>query len=246
MTADRSFTRLLRAALFAAVSVMLAATGHAVMSGHDIPLPALLAAFGTTGTVAWLAGGRRRGVLSIAGTLLAVQTVLHLIFTDGPGTTPAHRRTPGGPLPEAGGAAGTAASGTGHGGGAAGQFTGLAVPGEHSEHATLAMLAAHLLAALCCAVWLWRGEAAFFRLLRCLGSLALMPLRTLLRATRYGAPAAPRPVRPPMPYGEAAIRLRGALLAHVLSRRGPPPRVRFRPHSTPYAVRSAPGMTPAV
>ncbi|MBQ0985170.1 hypothetical protein KBZ10_11680 [Streptomyces sp. F63] len=241
MTADRSLTRLLRAALFAAVSVVLAATGHAVMSGHDIPLPALLAAIGITGTVAWLAGGRRRGVLSIAGTLLAVQAVLHLIFTDGPGTPAAHRRTPVGTLPEAG----AGASGTGNDGGAAGQFTGLAAPGEHSEHATLAMLAAHLLAALCCAVWLWRGEAVFFRLLRCLGSLALMPLRTLLRAARYGTPAAPRPVRPPLPYGEAALRLRGALLAHVLSRRGPPPRTRPRPHPTPYAVRAALGGTPA-
>ncbi|MZE76573.1 hypothetical protein GTY57_05950, partial [Streptomyces sp. SID5475] len=92
-----------------------------------------------------------------------------------------------------------AGAGPAHGVRAAPDLTGLAVPGEHSEHATLAMLAVHLLAALCCAVWLWRGEAAFFRLLRCLGSLALMPLRTLLRAVRYGTPAAPRPVRPPLP-----------------------------------------------
>ncbi|WP_157916339.1 hypothetical protein [Streptomyces xinghaiensis] len=240
-TAGGSLTRLLRAALFAAVSVVLAATGHAVMSGHDIPFPALLAAFGITGTVAWLAGGRRRGVLSIAGTLLAVQTVLHLIFTDGPGTAAAHPRTPGGPLPEAGRTG--AGAGPAHGVRAAPDLTGLAVPGEHSEHATLAMLAVHLLAALCCAVWLWRGEAAFFRLLRCLGSLALMPLRTLLRAVRYGTPAAPRPVRPPLPYGEAALRLRGSLLAHVLSRRGPPPWA--RPHPIPYAPGPAPGTTPA-
>ncbi|PGH51929.1 hypothetical protein [Streptomyces sp. Ru87] len=255
MTAAGSLTRLLRAALFAAVSVVLAAAGHAAMSGGDIPLPALLAAFGATGGLAWLAGGRRRGVRSIAGTLLLVQGTLHVIFTDGQGALRPGRPTPlrdtwaamhaagtpcaphgAGAMPPAAleqlhSGASRAAPAAGHPSGGAsavlGELTGAAA--SHTGHATPAMLTAHLLAALCCALWLWQGEAAFFRLLRCLGALALVPLRRLLRTALAAAPggdATAEPVRPA--DGTPAVRLRGALLAHVLSRRGPPRAVTTR------------------
>ncbi|NJP99701.1 hypothetical protein [Streptomyces zingiberis] len=204
MTGDRSLTRALRAALFAAVSVVLAATGHAMTSGHDIPLPALLAAFGATGAAAWLGGAEARGPLPIAGALLAGQAVLHWFFSGAGGA--GH------------GATGTA--GAGHLAGAAGgpMPDGAAGPAT----ASLAMLAAHAVAALCCACWLWRGEAAFFRLLRCVAALALTPLLRAL-AARSGPPSVPAAVRPPLPAPAADVPPPGPPPSYVLSRRGPPP-----------------------
>ncbi|WP_167153453.1 hypothetical protein [Streptomyces sp. MBT27] len=80
MTNARSPLRTLRAAMFAALCVALAAVGHAAMSGHDLPLPVLLAAFAVTGAVAWCAAGRRRGLAAIAGGQVAAQGALHLLF----------------------------------------------------------------------------------------------------------------------------------------------------------------------
>ncbi|MER5486809.1 hypothetical protein ABT024_26880 [Streptomyces sp. NPDC002812] len=73
--------RAMRAALFAAVAVALGAAGHSYMSGTDLPALGLLSAFGLTGGLAWLSAGRRRGPLAIAAALLAVQAVLHLVFS---------------------------------------------------------------------------------------------------------------------------------------------------------------------
>lgn len=187
MTDARSPIRALRAALFAAVCIALAATGHSFISAHDIPIPALLTAFAATAAVGWLAGGRRRGVPAIGTGLLAVQGALHLIFS-GAGGHPSTRH-------------------------------------RHAEPATTSMaamdvdagmLAAHLVAAAVCALWLARGEAAFFRLAHAVGHLAFTPLRLLLTLVRL--PAAPRPV----PQSPRPRRLHGVHLAHALTRRGPP------------------------
>jgi hypothetical protein len=186
MTDARSPIRALRAALFAAVCIALAATGHSFISAHDIPIPALLTAFAATMAVGWFAGGRRRGLPAIGTGLLAVQGALHLIFSGAGGHPSRH---------------------------------------HHAEPATTAvgpmdvdagMLAAHLVAAAVCALWLARGEAAFFRLAHAVGHLAFTPLRLLLTLVRL--PAAPRPV----PQSPRSRRLHGVHLAHALTRRGPP------------------------
>ncbi|MGP3979496.1 hypothetical protein [Streptomyces sp. KR80] len=237
-SAPGSLTRHVRAAVFAAVCVVLAGAGHVVIQGDHIPWPALLAAFGLTAAAAWCAGGRRRGVLPIGGGLLVVQGALHLIFTGGQqaarldemhgvrsghgssamprvDVTAAMDAVPG----MAAAAATTSEPGT---------MSGIVTHLEHTGHAgygSAAMFAAHLLAAVCCTLWLWRGEAAFFQLLRCLGALAFVPLRLLLAAARRPAaprPARPRPARPRPGTGAAVARLRSALLAYALSRRGPP------------------------
>ena len=72
--------RLLRAAVFAAVCVVLAAAGHSIASCATVPLWTLGAGFvGAVLVVAPLAG-RERSLAGIA-TLLAVgQTVLHVLF----------------------------------------------------------------------------------------------------------------------------------------------------------------------
>ncbi|MER5465277.1 hypothetical protein ABT010_32240 [Streptomyces sp. NPDC002668] len=189
MTDARSPMRALRAALFAAVSVILAAVAHARMPADHIPFTALLAAFAATGTAGWLAGGRRRGVPAIGTGLLAVQATLHLIFSGAGGATAGqHHHHP--------------------------QYE----PATAVMDADAGMLAAHLIAAAVCALWLARGEAAFFRLAHAIGTLAFTPLRLLLTAVRM--PEAPRP--PARPRPSRTLRLPGVVLAHTLVRRGPP------------------------
>ncbi|WP_326614889.1 hypothetical protein OG949_27245 [Streptomyces scopuliridis] len=216
MTDATSPIRALRAAAFAAVCVTLAAVGHSFTSGHEIPLGALWTAFGVTAGVAWLAGGRRRGFRSIGAGLLTVQGGLHLIFAGalpfGGAEAPSH-------LPH-GAATGTGTGmDTGEGSGAGVLPVDAAVP--FGLDGTAGMLAAHLLAAAVCALWLARGEAALFRLASALGVLAFSPLRLLLTAAR--PPLAPRPTGV-IRRAPAAHRFRGVVLAHTLSRRGPPAR----------------------
>ncbi|WP_406860544.1 hypothetical protein ABZO31_08820 [Streptomyces sp. HUAS MG47] len=196
MTNSRSPIRALRAALFAAVCVSLAAVGHSSMSAHGIPVRSLGLAFAVTGVLAWACCGRRRGTPAIGAGLLAVQTALHTIFSAGQGHDA--------PLAHA------SHAGTGMGAGVEMSVA--------AGHGPLGMTAAHLLAAVICGLWLARGEAALFALARTAGAAAFTPLRLLLAVARIRVPEPPRPVRP----RPRARRLHGVVLAHALSRRGPP------------------------
>ncbi|WP_046508419.1 hypothetical protein [Streptomyces odonnellii] len=236
MTDARSPLRALRAAAFAAVCVTLAALGHSFASGaygasgmsgtpgHEIPPGALWAAFVVTAGLAWLAGGRRRGAVSIGVALLTVQGALHLLFAGAlPYGPSAH-----GPGPRPGGVTDMA---TGSGMTPSGMSPGMTMSGADTgpdgrvgildalTDVSAGMLAAHLVAGALCALWLARGEAALFRLIHAVGVLAFSPLRLLLSAVRL--PAAPRLIRP-RPGASTAHRARGVVLAHTLSRRGPP------------------------
>ncbi|MFJ3584074.1 hypothetical protein ACIPPS_17785 [Streptomyces sp. NPDC090127] len=193
------------------------------MSAHEIPAGPLYLAFAVTGGLAWLAGGRRRGRYAIAGGLAAVQTALHLIFSAGRshaatagdggafggGATTGHRAT---------GHAGTSHPGMDHEAMGLGDTATDPVVemAANAGSSSLGMLAAHLLAALVCGLWLARGEAALFALARTVGASAFTPLRLLLAVVRV--PELPRPLRP-RPHHR---RLHGVALAHTLSRRGPP------------------------
>ncbi|MGI5336737.1 hypothetical protein ACQEVS_04705 [Streptomyces sp. CA-181903] len=73
--------RALRAAMFAAVCVLLAALGHALMSGTDVPWWAIAAALSGTGGCAWFLAGRERGPLLITFATVGAQTALHFFFT---------------------------------------------------------------------------------------------------------------------------------------------------------------------
>ncbi|MFE1379933.1 hypothetical protein ACFW6S_13420 [Streptomyces sp. NPDC058740] len=257
MTHTRSPLRALRAALFAAVCVTLAAVGHssmsgmAGMSGHTIPLRSLLTAFAVTAALAWAAAGHRRGPLAIATGLAAVQGALHLIFGAGE-----HAREPGArgsmgwpgsmgwtgsmgstgdPMESVESMASMGSTGSMGSMGSTGAMEGMgsAAHGMAMEHGTAVgsaldglvgsgagMFAAHLLAALACGLWLARGEAALFALARTVAATAFTPLRVALAVVRALAPVPPalRPVRT-APYPRA---LRGVVLAHAVSRRGPP------------------------
>ncbi|MGT2528086.1 hypothetical protein ACU4GG_13700 [Streptomyces nojiriensis] len=218
--------RATRAATFAAMCVALGAAGHSYMSGTDIPLAGLLCAFAVTGGLAWTAAGRRRGPVGIGAAVLAVQGVLHLVFSGSqaamPAPAPVHHHMPdmGAGMDMSGmdmGAMGSAA----HAAADTSAMTGMA---DMAGHGGVGMIAAHVLAGLLCAAWLARGEAAVFRLARALGAAALHAARPLARAFALAAARVAAPPAPPVlrPRSERPRRLRGALYAHAVVRRGPP------------------------
>ncbi|MEU7030316.1 hypothetical protein AB0A60_26980 [Streptomyces sp. NPDC046275] len=178
------------------------------MSAHPVPPSSLLTAFAVTAALAWSAAGRRRGPLAVASGLTAVQGVLHLIL--GAGEHPG----PAGADPMAAMPGMTHTADPAH-------LTGAAMGGPMGSGSGAGMLAAHLLAALACGLWLARGEAALFALARTAGARAAVPLRLLLAAVRVRVPALPRARRPLRP-ARRTRRPRGVLLAHTVSRRGPP------------------------
>ncbi|MGW2305308.1 hypothetical protein [Streptomyces sp. NPDC001809] len=235
MTDARSPLRALRAALFAVVCVTLAAVGHSSMSAHQLPPLALLGAFALTAAAAWAAAGRRRGAGAIAGALFVLQGALHLLFS----LAGSHAGDTGHPAPP------HDMAGTHDMHGMTGMhamtdtLTDGTPPTPHPStfmptfmdmdmdmgmgmgmgmDMTSGMLAAHLLAALLCGLWLAHGETAFLTLARAALAHAFTPLRLLL--TRPQAPDTTR--RPARRHRHGAHRPHTVVLAHTLSRRGPP------------------------
>ncbi|MGW3264058.1 hypothetical protein [Streptomyces sp. NPDC001056] len=138
----------LRAAVFAAVCVLLAAAGHGLAMG-EMPSPGsdgagFLAVF----ALGWTLGGRERSGRGIGAAMLLTQAGLHVWFDAD--------RT-GSPMAAMPGMTGPAAM----------RMT--AAP----AHTTAQAAAAHLLAALAVSWWLRRGEAALWALLR--RTAALVP-----------------------------------------------------------------------
>ncbi|RKT16617.1 hypothetical protein BX285_0963 [Streptomyces sp. 1114.5] len=192
--------RLARAVPFALVCTLIAAAGHALAGGGDVPPTALAVGFVAVLGLAAACGGRERSLAGIAGALGAGQLVLHCLFHgfNGHGL--------GGSMTGMAGMAGM------HGGSGpltlpqvAGRLicneahpgTLVGLPGSPSAeqlvssagldpHAyaaapwwqggvlgmTPSMLAGHLAAALVAGWWLRRGEAALWRLLRVAASAA--------------------------------------------------------------------------
>ncbi|MER6692736.1 hypothetical protein [Streptomyces minutiscleroticus] len=256
-------SRTVRAAVFAAVCVLLAALGHVVMPGSDVPAWALAAGAAGTGAAGWCLAGRERGLPLIVAVVVAAQTALHSAFSL------ARSSGPGGPASGSGGGTGSMTTGatgsrsvhmgmgtdTGmdmglHTGamppdpmsmGSSGPMNSLGSvnsPGplgtghtavshmEYMEHmghsmdagpSSSGMLAAHLLAALLCGLWLAHGEKAAFRILRAVAGRLAAPLRLLLAPPLV--PDRPR-LRPRRPRSDRAPAL--LLLVHAITSRGPP------------------------
>ncbi|MCZ4119453.1 hypothetical protein [Streptomyces sp. H39-S7] len=230
-------SRTARAAMFAAVCVVLAALGHAWASGAPVPWWSLCAAFSGTASAAWWLAGRERGVLVVTGSTVMAQLGLHALFglaqPPGPGTAgPMAHDMPGMPgMHGAAGLSGVMPTGDPHMSmdmyGSAGRpITAADLMGMSSGgHDSTMMFLAHLLAAVVCGLWLRRGEAAAFRLGRALSALMAAPLRRVwrvlcrsFRTVRDNGRPSPRRTADDAP----AHALRGVLLHHVLSRRGPP------------------------
>ncbi|MFJ5139121.1 hypothetical protein [Streptomyces sp. NPDC088707] len=193
------------------------------MSAHQLPAFALLGAFTVTAAAAWAAAGRRRGAPTIAGALSVLQGALHLLFSMAgslAGDTGHPATAPHG-MPGMHAMTGMHAM---HGSAGADGADGVAGPHDLSAATAMfrdmstGMLAAHLLAALLCGLWLAHGEAAFFTLARAALAYAFTPLRLLFARARV--PDAPR--RPVRRARRSAHRPHTVVLAHTLSRRGPP------------------------
>lgn len=73
----------LRAAVFAAVCVLLAALGHVAMSDAAVPGWMLLAAGAGTAAGAWCLAGRERGPLTVGLLTVGTQAALHSAFSLG-------------------------------------------------------------------------------------------------------------------------------------------------------------------
>ena len=194
--------RSLRAAVFAALCVLLAAGGHALATGMAPPVWAQVAGSVPVFAAGLVPAGRERSFLGIGGATVAAQGGLHLAFdaVHSHAATAAH--------------AGMRMTSL---------HTGMRMAPAHTltghaltPHAT----AAHLGAAVVLTWWLRRGEAAVWSLLR--RAVAHMPGLIawwyLVRSGR-GGPTAPGRVRPAVgdAWSPRPVRLR-----HAVHRRGPP------------------------
>ncbi|GAA3876196.1 hypothetical protein GCM10023084_31460 [Streptomyces lacrimifluminis] len=222
-------SRTLRAAVFAAVCVLLAALGHVMMSGSRVPWWTLVAGAAVTGAAGWCLTGRERGVPLIVSVVVVAQTALHSAFSLAQSGTHPAVSAPGGmasmdmssmDMSSMGHDMGSLPMNSAHMDVAHMDSMDMAHM-DHFGHAigdtsSFGMLSAHLLAALLCGLWLGHGERAAFRVLRAVGGRLTAPLRLLL--------ALPTPPHRP----RIRVRLRsdrvprGRLLVHAITSRGPP------------------------
>src|ERR1044072_8375430 len=163
-------SRTVRAALFAAVCVLLAALGHVLMSGTHMPGWTLAAGLAVTGCAGWCLTGRERGLPLIVAGVVGAQTTLHAAFSLAQPTA----------APQDVGAMHMASM---HTGGMdaidvspMGTSAGV---GALSFWMPFGMYAAHLIAALLTGLWLAYGERAAFRILRAVAGRLAGPLRGL-------------------------------------------------------------------
>jgi hypothetical protein len=221
-------SRTVRAAVFAVVCVLLAALGHVLMSGNQVPWWAMAAGGAATGAVGWCLAGRERGLPLITSVAVAAQTALHsgfeLVQSWGPTATTS---SAGSADFTDTGFTDTAFTDTA----SAHMFhvvhTGAAGHMDHMDHtgslldgssaSSSGMFAAHLLAALLCGLWLAYGERAAFALLRAVAGWLAAPLRLSL-----APPAAPDRPRPRVRRGRSDRSPRRLLLVHAITSRGPP------------------------
>lgn len=220
--------RTMRAAVFAAVCVLLAALGHVLMSGSTVPWWTMTAGFAATTGVGWCLAGRERGLALVVPAAVVAQGALHSAFSlaqsaaSGVGTGSVAHATSGMSMGSMSmgsmsvdamdmGSMGSMATGRSEHAGHLGQLT-------HGMGGTssFGMLAAHALAAVLSGLWLAYGERAAFRVLRAVAGWLAAPLRLSL------ALPAP-PCRPNLrPTRERSERVPRLPLAHTIISRGPP------------------------
>ncbi|MFJ6621214.1 hypothetical protein ACIQOW_27040 [Kitasatospora sp. NPDC091335] len=239
--------RLARAVPFALVCTLIAAAGHALAGGGNVPPTALAAGFAAMLAFAAAGGGRERSLAGIAGALGAGQLGLHCLFHGFNGSMPGmhHGGSAALTVPQVAGRLicnearpGTLAGLSG--GPSPEQLVSSAGLDPHAYTAapwwqagvfgmTPSMLAGHLAAALVAGWWLRRGEAALWRLLRVAATAArehwAAPLRTafaLAAALLRGLFGVAGPARR-FGAGDGTGPLpAGAVLRHSVVRRGPP------------------------
>ncbi|MBR8642790.1 hypothetical protein KEF29_34510 [Streptomyces tuirus] len=205
--------RTVRAAVFAAVCVLLAALGHVMMSGGSVPWWALGAGSVATGAAGWVLAGRERGWALITSLVVAAQTMLHWVFT--------FAQSAGQPTD----ATSTGSMGHDMGGMDAASMSLHSMP-VHSMPVnsmcgtpSLGMSGAHLAAAVLCGLWLGYGERVTYRLLRAVAGWLAAPLRPM-----FARPALPRRPRVLTRRSRSSRVPRRLHLSHAITSRGPPAR----------------------
>ncbi|SDN14144.1 hypothetical protein [Streptomyces wuyuanensis] len=223
-------SRTVRAAVFAAVCVLLAALGHVMMSGQPVPWWTLSGGFGATGVLGWCLAGRERGRLAVLNLVVAAQTALHSAFSLAQSAAPTAGRVPHttGPADHVHHHMTSAAMGPAHTDAVDGMSMGHTYVGHMGaghvdpaqagavDPASLGMLAAHLAAALLTGLWLAYGERAAFRILRAVAGWLTAPMRLLL--------ALPAPPHRPRLRGRRRPSRASRLLplVYAIVSRGPP------------------------
>ncbi|MFE7760384.1 hypothetical protein [Streptomyces sp. NPDC057438] len=234
-------SRTLRAAVFAAVCVLLASLGHVMMSGTAVPWWAMAAGSAVAGGTGWLLARRERGPVLVGSCVVAAQAVLHVSFSLAQAVV--NSRASGGTslveqwlgyalcgspsgLHAGHGALSTSLTSMVHGVGATHSMGPMDHMGvTHSlDHgmggvSSAGMLAVHLLAALLCGLWLALGERAAFRVLRAFAARLVAPLHLILRL-----PAPPSRPRIRAERARSDRMPRRLLLTHAITTRGPPMR----------------------
>ncbi|MFI8089004.1 hypothetical protein ACIF9R_11885 [Streptomyces sp. NPDC086080] len=244
--------RVLRAAVFAAVCVVLAGAGHTIAARDAVPLWTLGAGFLGALAVAAPLAGRARSLPGIAAALALGQTALHTLFGLGlHGAPPAGRPSGLSDAALVEQAArllcGTAAAGISPARAERILTDARLHPGEAHPHAaaalsdaggspavllpSLPMLLGHVLAATAAGWLLRRGDLALLRLAELSahgvaeGALmrSLRAALTLVRALRTGLPGAPLTPRPAARTALLTPPEPGTpALHHTVIRRGPP------------------------
>ncbi|MER5864998.1 hypothetical protein [Kitasatospora sp. NPDC002040] len=203
--------RAVRAAVFAALVVPLAALGQVVLTGRPLPVPVVALAGAAAFLVAFACLGSGRGFGRILAVLLPTQLAVGVLFDLGQLTC----STPGGHAP-LGGLEPLVCSG-----GSIGEF--LLSPGSTpAPVAGLPVLLGHVLVAVLSAWALRLGESALHgqaATARLLGEL-------LAGAWRFLRLLAPRPARPvlrlPIPRSSRLLVPADDILLRPALRRGPP------------------------
>ncbi len=177
--------RPLRAGVFTLVCASLSAHGHALSSGHDVPLLGLVLGMSLVFAMAWAATGRRQGPLALTGWMLWGQFALHVAFSYvGSFGTPHTAAHPGQAVSEA------------------------AMP-------AWTMIGMHVVSALVSAWWLHRGERSLFAFLRFMALALFPLLAALGGLPAPRGPVVPRlrgadaPARIRLPYLRHSLILRG-------------------------------------
>ena len=222
--------RTIRAAVFAAVCVLLATLGHVLMSGSTVPWWTMAAGFVATSGVGWCLAGRERGLTLVVSAAALAQSALHWTFSaaqsaaSGSATDSVAHHMGGDP-------SGMPMNSTSMDAIDMASMDMASMDMGHSAHAghlghmahdmggtsSLGMLAAHILASLLSGLWLAHGERAAFRVLRAVEGWLAAPLRLPI-----ALPATP-PHRPrPRPTRERSARVPRLTLAHTIISRGPP------------------------
>ena len=200
----------MRAGVFASVCVVLSLIGHDLMAGHRAPAWAGWAAVAGVTVIGYSLADRRRPAWWILLAVEVVQVCLHAWFAwatpADPGSVSVHTAV------------------TMHGGAHTVVTSAGAVPMSHGAGMSgTGMVGAHALAGALVAFWLSVGERVAWRTLGVIAGLLLGPALRVLAVLVLIDPAAGLRTRlGSCGRDEGEVRPVGAVLRHVLVRRGPP------------------------